>query len=371
MRIALAITTFLTAAGAAALAVDTKQEQPVPTLKDAYRSDFHIGAAISTELLKGKSPHVLGLVAEQFSSVTPENCMKWKALHPEPGRYDWQMPDRLMSFAVKHDMQVMSHVLVWHNQTPDWVFEDDSGRSVSRDVLLERMREHIQTVMGRYKDRIHDWDVVNEAFEDDGTRRKSRWQEIIGDDYIEHAFRFARQADPEAKLHYNDYSCFKPAKRDAIVKLVKDLKARGVRIDAVGIQGHWSLQHPETEAIEAAINAFAQTGANVMISELDINVLPWPANGEKTKTLRPEDNPYPDKLPAEMQQKLADRYADLFRLFVEHADKITRVSFWGTTDGYSWLNNWPAKGRTNHALLFDRQGKPKPAFHAVIDVAGE
>jgi endo-1,4-beta-xylanase len=341
------------------------------TLKDTYKNDFRIGAAINTALLHGQTPEVMSLVAEQFNSVTPENCMKWKPIHPEPDRYDWQAADRLVAFAERHGMQVMSHVLVWHSAAPEWLFKDADGRPIARGPLLQRMRDHIHAVMGRYEGRIRDWDVVNEAIEDDGSWRKSPWREIIGQDYIEHAFRFAREVDPEAKLHYNDYSCYKPARRDAIVRLVNDLKTKGIRVDGLGIQGHWGLDEPSAEEIEAAIVAFAATGADVMISELDINVLPWPVKSKEAGKLDPSENPYADGLPEPVQQKLARRYAELFALFRKHSDKITRVSFWGTTDDYSWLNNWPVCGRTNHPLLFDRQSIPKPAFHAAIHAAAE
>lgn len=237
------------------------------------------------------------------------------------------------------------------------------------------MKEHIETVVGRCKGRIRGWDVVNEAISGDGQLRMTKWLEIIGPDYIARAFEFAHQADPDAELYYNDYDMWKPQHRQAVVRLVNELREKGLRIDGVGMQGHWGLDYPPIEEAEKSIETYAALGLKVMITELDISVLPRARNFSGAEVsqnfqLQKELNPWPEGLPDEMQKKLADRYAELFGLFRKHADKIDRVTFWNVHDGNSWLNNWPIRGRTDYPLLFDRQTKPKPAFFAVVKTAG-
>jgi len=268
-------------------------------------------------------------------------------------------------------MWIVGHNLVWHSQIPAWVFHDDKGNLLSRDALLARMRDHIHTVVGRYKGRIQSWDVVNEALNEDGTLRQSLWYKIIGPDYIAKAFEYAHEADPEAQLTYNDYNLENAAKRDGAVALVKQLKAEGVPIDCVGIQDHDSLTWPTPVQEDAAISAFARLGVRVAISELDIDVLPEATRHQTADVSvniaqNPKLNPWPNALPGSIQQELAKRYAALFAVFLRHRAQISRVTFWGVTDADSWKNDWPVKGRTDYPLLFDRRGQPKPAFYAVI-----
>jgi endo-1,4-beta-xylanase len=265
---------------------------------------------------------------------------------------------------------------VWHSQTPAWVFQDDKGNLVDRETLLKRLHDHIQTVVGRYKGRIHSWDVVNEAVNEDGTMRQSLWMKIIGEDYIAKAFQWAHEADPQAQLIYNDYSLENEAKRNGVLALIAKLKAQGVPVTTVGLQGHSSLTWPSIEAEDTTITAFATLGVKVAITELDIDVLPS-ATSQQTADVSlnfaqdPKLNPYFVGLPISVQQELAKRYADLFAVYLKHRDVVTRVTFWGVTDGDSWRNDWPIKGRTSYPLLFDRNGQPKPAFDAVIRVATE
>jgi endo-1,4-beta-xylanase len=347
----------------------TVQEQPA--LKDVFRSDFRVGAAVNRAEIYEEDAAGAALVQAQFNSITPENVLKWESVHPKPDTYDFQASDRYVVFGEKHHMFIVGHVLVWHNQTPRWVFQDDKGNPLDRDMLLQRMRDHIYTVVGRYKGRVNAWDVVNEALNEDGTLRQSPWLKIIGEDYIAKAFEFAREADPKADLHYNDYSLENEAKRRGAVELIRKLKAQGVPITAVGLQGHDKLDWPSLEQEDTTIAAFADLGIKVMITELDIDVLP-PAMQERGADitlhaeLQTKLNPYPNALPDSVQEALAARYAGLFRIFLKHRDAVTRVTFWGVTDRDSWLNNWPVKGRTSYPLLFDRHGRPKPAFDAVV-----
>jgi endo-1,4-beta-xylanase len=344
------------------------------TLKDAFKDDFLIGTAINQSQFEGQSPREAALAAAQFDAITPENCLKWEAVHPEPGKFDFSDADQYVAFGEKNHMFIIGHNLIWHNQTPRWVFKDDQGNPISRDALIARMREHILTVAGRYKGRIGGWDVVNEALNEDGTLRDSPWRKIIGDDYLVLAYQFAHEADPEAQLYYNDYSLDNAPKREGAIKLIKNLQAQGVKIYGVGLQEHDKMNWPTTNQLDETITAFSQLGIKVMVTELDVDLLPAATRSQGAEvsmsvTARNDLNPYANGLPDEMQQKLAQRYADLFSVFVAHRGDISRVTFWGVTDADSWLNDWPVRGRSSYPLLFDRDGNPKPAFDAVIKTA--
>jgi endo-1,4-beta-xylanase len=346
----------------------------VPQLKEVYKDSFYIGVALNRAQIFGKDSSEAVLITDHFNSITPENILKWEKVHPEPDRYDFDSSDRMVTLAEQNDMFVAGHTLVWHSQTPRWVFQDSSGTETDREALLKRMKDHIFTVAGRYKGRIHGWDVVNEAIEDDGQLRKSPWLKIIGEEYLQKAFEYAHEADPAAELYYNDYSMYKSGKVEGVVRLVKSLKAKGVRIDGIGLQGHWGLDYPSLEELEASILAYAELGAKVVITELDISALPNPyafrgADIAQNFELKKKLNPYTEGLPDSVQTELAERYAELFALFLKHRDKISRVTFWGVHDGKSWKNNFPVRGRTDYPLLFDRQLQPKPAFFAVIKAA--
>jgi len=349
-------------------------EQPPTTLKDAFKGSFLIGAALNPGDFTESDVRDATLVKAQFDSITSENVLKWEKVHPEPDRYDFNLPDKYVTFGEKSHMFIVGHTLVWHHQTPRWVFEDGKGNPVDRETLLKRLREHIQTVVGRYKGRVNGWDVVNEALNDDGTLGQTAWLKIIGEEYIAKAFEFAHEADPKAELYYNEYSLENEAKRNGALELIRKLRAQGVPVTGVGLQGHYGIEWPSVDRLEAAIAALAQLGLKVMITELDVDALP-PAMAYRgadvslNVALQPKLNPYTNGLPDSVQQTLAKRYADLFGVFLKHPGVLTRVTFWGVTDATSWLNNWPVRGRTNYPLLFDRDGRPKPAFYAVIKAA--
>ncbi|HUF61475.1 MAG TPA: endo-1,4-beta-xylanase [Verrucomicrobiales bacterium] len=346
-----------------------------PALKDIFRDDFLIGAALNPGHFSGAAGPAGGgggeveIVSKHFNSITAENAMKWMALHPEPDRYVFDQADRFVEFGRRHGMAIIGHTLVWHSQTPRWVFEGKDGNPPTRDELIERMREHIQTVAGRYKGKVRGWDVVNEALNEDGTLRQSPWLKIIGEDFLIKAFEFAHAADSDAELYYNDYSLEGEKKRAGALELVKTLQAAGVKLSGVGLQGHYHLERPSAQQIGETIEAFASLGLKVMITELDVNVLPTPGRGGADINRRfaadPKLNPYPAGLPPEMEDRLARRYAELFGVFLKHREALTRVTFWGVTDRNSWLNHFPVRGRTNYPLLFDRSGQPKPALKAV------
>jgi len=362
-------------AGCVLTVLVTYAETP-STLKDAYQGAFLVGAAVNAAQFTEQDVRGATLVKTQFNSVTPENVLKWENIHPRADSYAFYLPDQYVAFGERNHMYVVGHCLVWHNQVPGWVFHDEQGNLVGRDILLKRMRDHIQTVVGRYKGRIKSWDVVNEALNEDGTLRQSLWLKIIGDDYIAKAFEYAYEADPSAELTYNDYSLENEPKRNGALALIAKLRARGSPIASVGLQGHDSLTWPTIEQEDATISAFAKLGIKVVISELDIDVLPRVTSQESAEISMnikqdPTLNPYVSGLPDSVQKALAERYAELFRAFLRHRGVVTRVTFWGVTDGDSWRNDWPVKGRTSYPLLFDRSGRPKPAFDAVMRTAAE
>lgn len=345
-----------------------------PALEDVFRHDFLVGAAVNANQFYGRDSIGDALILRHFDTISPENVLKWQSVHPKRGVYDFAGPDRYVAFGRQHGLVVIGHTLVWHRQTPRWVFEDAAGHPVSRDTLLARLRDHIFTVVGRYRGRIRGWDVCNEVLNDDGTLRHTPWLDIIGPDYIDKAYQWAHEADPGAELYYNDYSLENPAKRDGALRLVRHLLAIGVPLKAVGLQDHMKLDWPSVGAEDSTIAAFAALGLRVNITELDVDVLPRPGDYQGADVARRSAasarlDPYPAGLPDSVQQALARRYAELFRVFVRRHADIDRVTFWGVRDGDSWLNGWPVRGRTNHPLLFDRRGRPKPAFRAVVHVA--
>jgi len=358
------------AAGALSAAA---QDTPL-TLKDAFKDDFRIGAAINQSQFEGGSPREAQIIQSQFNAISPENVLKWESVHPAPGQFNFQDADQYVAFGQKNHMFIVGHNLIWHNQTPAWVFEDADGNPISREALIARMRNHILTVVGRYKGKIGGWDVVNEALNEDGTLRNSPWRRIIGDDYLVLAYQFAHEADPSAQLYYNDYSLENLPKRQGAIALIKKLQSRGVRIDGIGLQEHDKMDWPSTNQVDETISAFARLGIKVMVTELDIDLLPAATRSNSADismsvAANAELNPYASGLPDSLQQKLAQRYADLFSVFLAHRGQISRVTFWGVTDADSWLNNWPVPGRTSYPLLFDRDCNPKPAFAAVIHMA--
>jgi endo-1,4-beta-xylanase len=337
------------------------------SLKDAYKDDFLIGVALGGDLPDDYSPQELAVIKSQFNAITPENCMKPEEIHPKEKIWDFEQPDALVKFAEDNHMDVIGHTLIWHNQTPGWFFVD-KGKPATREKLLERMKTHIDTVVGHYKGKIKGWDVVNEALAEGGKNdlRKTKWLDIIGDDYIIQAFKFAHEADPNADLQYNDYSIETQPKLGKALRLVKSLQDAGVPIAAVGIQGHWQIDHIPFSDIEHAINEFQKLGVKVMFTELDLDVVPRQAGADvahhEAASVMVES-----PAAADLLKRQADQYAKLFALFDKHKDAISRVTFWGLNDDRSWLNYWPSQ-RVDHPLLFDRQSQPKPALQAVIDV---
>ena len=341
-----------------------------PSLKDAYKRDFLIGSALGSP--GSYSARELELITSQFDTATPEVCMKPRPIHPQENVWRFEQADAFVSFCEQHHIVPFGHTLVWHEDCPDWFFQD-GDKPASRQLVLSRLKNHIRTILMRYKGRLRGFDVVNEAISDNPKDffRKTKWLQSIGDDYVVQAFRFAQEADPTIDLQYNDYNIESEPKRSKAIKLIQDLQRHGIHVAAIGIQGHWSLDHVPYADIETAIAAFAHLGVKVMITELDMDVLPRKHTGAdagRRETGRTHVQAAP--APADVLKREADQYARLFTLFHKHRDVITRVTFWGIDDGRTWLNGWPYP-RYNHPLLFDRECHPKPAFFAVINVASE
>ncbi|PKQ67737.1 1,4-beta-xylanase [Labilibaculum manganireducens] len=350
----------------------SKTEVKPVSLKMAVGDRFYIGTALNSDQIVGADTSAIKIIKQHFNAVVAENVMKSEVVQPIEGEFDFNMADKFVRFGLDNKLFITGHTLIWHSQAPDWLFVDKQGNDVSRDVLIERMRSHIHTVVGRYKGIIKGWDVVNEAVLDDGTWRKSKFYEIIGADFVKLAFEFAHEADPEAELYYNDYSMAKKGKREGVVAMVKSLQEQGVRIDGIGMQGHISMDDPTIEDFEKSIVAFSELGVQVMVTELDLTVLPMPnmnagADIALNFEFQKELDPYANGLPDSMSIKITERYQDFFKLFYKHSDKISRVTLWGVADAQSWRNYWPVKGRTDFPLLFDREYKAKPIVEKIIN----
>lgn len=341
-----------------------------PSLKDVFKDKFLMGVAMNTWQVAGLDTAATNIVKKHFNSIVAENCMKSIVIHPEEHRYDFTAADSLVAFGEANGMAITGHCLIWHSQCAPWFCVDDKGNPATPEVLKQRMKEHIQTIVGRYKGRIKGWDVVNEAIVEDGSYRKSPFYEILGEEFIPLAFQYAHEADPDAELYLNDYGMNVPGRRDAYVRIIKELQERGLRIDAIGMQGHMGMDYPDFNQFEESLLAFAGTGIKVMITEWDMSALPTvkqTANISDTIAFQKAMNPYPDELPDSVAKKWNGRMKDFFGLFLKHADKITRVTAWGVSDGDSWKNDFPVKGRKEYPLLFDRNHEPKDFIKELLN----
>lgn len=340
-------------------------------LKDVYKDRFLIGAAINTSIASGKQADITEIIKRDFSSVTPENAMKWESVRTEDGGWKWEEADHFVNFATQHKLHAVGHTLAWHSQTPDSVFKNKNGDYIKPAELLKKMEEHITTIVGRYKGKLAAWDAVNEAVGDDNQMRKSHYYNILGEEFIDKAFHLAHEVDPKAHLMYNDYNIEKDGKREACLEMLKRLKKRGVPIQGLGIQGHIAVDGPSIADIEKSILAYADLGLRVHFTELDIDVLPqvWDLPVAEVSTrfdYKPERDPFKNGMSKEMNDKLSTRYEELFKLFIKHKDKIDRITFWGVSDDATWLNDFPIKGRTSYPLLFDRKHQPKDAYYKIL-----
>jgi len=328
-------------------------------LKEYYKEFFDIGVAVSPQALKTDEG---ALVLQQFNSLTAENAMKMGPIHPRENKYNWAGADSIAAFAKRHNLKMRGHTLTWHSQAPKWFFKDSLGKQVSKEVLFQRMKEHITTVVNRYKGTVYAWDVVNEVISDDPAEfyRNSEFYQIAGDEYIEKAFLYAHEADPDALLFYNDYNEISSSKREKIFKLINDLRKKGVPVHGLGLQGHWALNEPSYGQLDSTLKRFSELGIPLHITELDISVYPKEHNARERKA-----SDYDTLFTAEKEKKQIEVYKMCFELFRKYRKNIKSVTFWNISDRSSWLDNFPVRGRKDYPLLFDRDLKKKKAFEAV------
>jgi endo-1,4-beta-xylanase len=330
-------------------------------LKDHYANYFSVGVAVSPRALKTDEAQ---LILQQFNSVTPENAMKMGPVHPRENEYYWKDADSIAAFAKANNLKLRGHTLCWHNQTPRWFFTDSAtGKQVTKEILLQRLKDHITSVVKRYKGVVYAWDVVNEVISDNPNEyfRNSLFYQICGEEFVAKAFQYAHEADPDALLFYNDYNEINAIKREKIFKLVKGLKDTGIPIHGVGLQGHWAINEPSEQQLDSTIARFAESGLKIQITELDISVYPKEHNARERRT---EDN---DTLfTTEKENRQIEMYKMCFRIFRKYKKAISSVIFWNISDRHSWLDNFPVRGRKDYPLLFDKDLKPKKAYWEVV-----
>lgn len=363
------------------------------TLREAYRDYWYTGVSVNQWQVKadngeGRKFDVTGhisndqtadwpLIVNNFNWVVAENCMKCEVIHPQEGVYDFTLADQFVDKAKAAGLKVQGHCLIWHSQCAPWFHFDEKGNLVSPEVLKKRMREHIYTIVSHFKGRVDAWDVVNEAFEDDGSPRQSLFYKILGTDYIPLAFQYAHEADPSIQLFYNDFSMNKATKVEGVAHFFRPLIQQGLPITAIGMQGHMILEDNVDNSVikqyEHSINTIAALGVPTFFSELDLSVLPNPygfsgANISDAFTYRPEMDPYKEGLTKEQEAKIEQFWVDFYKMLIPHHKDILRVNFWCLNDADSWRNDFPIKGRTDYATLFDRQNQLKPFVQRLIEL---
>jgi len=358
-----------------------QRADPNKGLKDYFKGYFPIGVAVGMNSLHSADTNI---IIKEFNSVTPENDMKMGPIHPSENVYNWKNADEIVEFATAHHIRIRGHNLCWHNQEAPWMFKGPDGQPASKELLLQRLKDHIYTVAGRYKGKIYAWDVVNEAVDDSNDTtliyRKSNWYNTFGGpEFIAAAFRFAHEADPNAKLYYNDYNSEHPVKREKIFKLLKYLKANNVPIDGVGFQAHWKLNDPSPEELRKALDEVISLGLKVQFTELDITIRtpqPRPAPGEARPAPAPDAGYTP-----EVETKQMAQFKMAFDIFREYRKSITGVTFWNVSDQYSWLDRrggglaggaaasatTPMQTLKAYPLLFDVNRQRKKAYWSVVD----
>lgn len=321
------------------------------SLCEAYKDYFPIGIALNLNQMKVHKE----LIKKHFNSITPENALKFTECHPEESLYTFEAADEMVRFAQENHMMIRGHTLVWHVQTPDWVFNARDGSRASRELVQKRMEEHIKTVVGKYKGEISYWDVVNEGIDDnDAFLRQTDWMTLVGSDYIDQAFCYAHEADPGALLFYNEYNDVISNKRMKIYDLVKGMKDRGIPIHGIGLQGHFSIYFPSIDDIRRSIETFAQLGVKIQLTEMDISLFQF--QDHRTDIKKPT---------AEMLLKQAELYENVFEVLRTYRDIVNGVTFWGVADDYTWLDDFPVEGRKDWPLIFDENSEPKPAYYAI------
>ncbi|WP_229724555.1 endo-1,4-beta-xylanase [Winogradskyella forsetii] len=336
------------------------------TLRNVYKDAFYIGTAVNRFQIDETDSTMAAIVGKEFNSITAENMMKSVHMHPKRDTFNFEIADKFVALGEKYDMFIHGHTLIWHSQLSPWF------RTIEDSLEFADVAEkHVKDITTHFKGKIDSWDVVNEALNEDGTLRNSIFLKKMGEDYLASAFKWTAEIDPDVDLYYNDYNMTNVDKRKGAIRMVKNILDQGIKVDGIGMQGHWHLNSPSLEDIEQSILDYSELGVKVAITELDVSVLPNPYDLEGAEISQNFENsegmnPYKESLPDSIQVKLANRYKDIFNIFLKHKDKISRVTFWGVSDGQSWLNGFPIRGRTNYPLLFDRDLKPKAAYDSII-----
>jgi len=362
------------------------------TLSEAYRDYWYTGVSVNqwevaaeenaqnehdvTGFTSADQTADWAVVESNYNSVVAENCMKAEVIHPAEGVYDFTLADQFVEKSLAAGMRVHGHVLIWHSQCPYWFHRDAQGNLVSKEVLKKRMKEHIFTILGHFKGRVSSWDVVNEAFEDDGSLRNSLFYQILGEDFIPLAFQYAHEADPNVELYYNDFSMNKPTKVEGVCNFFRPLIEKGLPIDAIGMQGHMILEDGAQTIIDQydySVKTIASLGVKTFFSELDLSVLPNPygfsgANVSDRFAYRPAVDPYKNGVPADKQAEIDQFWIDFYKMLITHKDDITRLTFWCVNDRNSWKNDFPIKGRSDYATLVDRNNNMKPVVKEIINL---
>lgn len=356
--------------------------QDIP-LKDAFANDFLIGVAVAQDIITRNDTASIRLITDQFNAVSPESVLKPEYIHPAPNVWDFSQGDAYCRFAAEHGLKPLGHTLMWHNQTPDFFWLNPDGSVRSDEEMRAILVEYIEKTASHFAGKVYAWDVVNEIVSEEGGYRNDKgWEKYYRgdkDELVALAFSTAQRCDPNAELYYNDYNMWRQTKVDGAVHIVEMLKSKGIRIDGVGIQAHWGLNYPDMKDVETTIDRLYALGVKVMITELDVDMLPFSKEGQMTgkamydPALQREEfmkylNPYANGLPAEVDQQIADRYEEIMRTIYNKRDKISRVTLWGLHDGVSWKNDYPIPNRINYPLLFDRNLQKKRAFYQVVNI---
>ena len=333
-------------------------------LKDYFGKHFDIGVAVNMRSLTGADS---ALLVREFNSITPENDLKMGPLRSAEEVYNWRRGDSIIAFAQRNNLKARGHTLVWHHegQTPKWIFFDN-GKQASKELVLQRLEQHIKTVVGRYKGKIYAWDVANEVISDkrDEYLRPSLWYQTTGEEYIAKAFQWAHEADPGALLFYNDYNEINPVKREKMFRLVKSLKDAGVPIHGIGMQAHWAVNEPTRGQLDSTLKRFAELGLQIHITELDVSVYSKEHDARERRSSDANTT-----FTAEKEQAQIDQYKMFFELFSKYRKNINSVTFWNLSDKYSWLDNFPVQNRKDYPLLFDQNLQRKKAYWEVVKVA--
>lgn len=336
--------------------MSTEYKSGIISLAEAYKDYFKIGAAVTVNDLQGEHGELL---KKHFNSITAENAMKFGEIHPEEARYDFEKPDKMKEFALSNNIKMRGHTFVWHNQTSDWIFADKNGKEAPRELVLERLRQHVKVVCDRYKDVIYAWDVVNEAIEDKSGEqyRDTKWRRILGEDYIKTAFEVVKEIDNKSELIYNDYNNELPDKLEKSYDMLKGLLEKGTPIDGVGLQGHWNIRDKNLmENLRRSIESYGSLGLKLQVTELDVSMFEF--EDRRTDLNEPT---------SEMLYLQEQTYENIFSIFREYKELVTSVTFWGISDKYTWKDNFPVFGRKDWPMLFDINGKPKGSFEKVVN----